>query len=252
MHSSKRLRLETTPENLFGRIMDLFCPIGIGQCGVIAGPKKTGKMLVMENIANAVRINHPDTVIFVVLVGMGQEEVGALRRATKGSIVFAMSDETQESSQLKPAEFVLQWAQKLMECKSNVLIFLVMLSPCAMLKHFIQAAECREDGGTLTVVVVAPDTSPDHAHDEQWQKLCDINILMAADVLKAGIFPAVNIHLSGNRKEKELFSREDMGRILVLRKVLGSLSAGEAVKLLGGKMLTTGSNNEFLANMSSI
>lgn len=251
MHSSKRLRLETTPENLFGRIMDLFCPIGIGQSGVIAGPKQSGKMLVMENIANAVRINHPDTVIFIVLVDMGQEEASTLRRAMKGSIVFAISDETQGLSQLNSAEFVLKWAQKLMECKSNVLIFLVMPAlPCTMVKRFVQAAKCSEGGGALTVLVVAPDTSP--RHDEQWQKLCNINILMTTDVLKAGIFPAVNIHLSGNSEEKELFSREDTSRILVLRKVLEPLSAGEAAKLLGSKMLTTRSNNEFLANMSSV
>jgi transcription termination factor Rho len=273
MYSAKRLRLETTPENLFGRITDLLCPIGIGQCGVIAGPKQTGKMLVLENIASAVGINHPDVVIFVLLIDMDQEETEMLRNALKSSLVLSVNAETRPSPYVHPAGFVLKWAQKLAEFKRDVLVFLVLpdsqcrnvsvmdhqknqvtVSPCEVVKQFVQLTRNPESAGSLTMIAVTGDWNS-HCTDcgiKQLQESCDIRILMDRKVLQEGIFPAVNVLLSRNRKEKELFSNEDMARIFVLRKVLEPLSAAEAVKLLGSKLLVTKTNGHFLANMSSI
>jgi len=273
--SRTRLTLETTRENLCCRIIDLIAPVGLGQRGVIAGPAASGKCLVLENIANAITVNHPEVVLLSLLIDQHPEDVAAMRRSLKGSVVYTTAEEP-AVRHVHLAELVIERARRLVESKHDVVVLLDSLTSLASAyQHLMpprlladdmaltcsekavrlfEAARCCKEGGSLTILATVETgaASSQAGFLEQILSVTDLQIFLDREVLDQGLFPSGNIHLSRNQHAEHLLAKEDLSRIWVLRKVLEPLSPSEALRLLGGKLLATRSNSQFLSNMSSI
>src|SRR5258708_1188542 len=204
VNPTSRLTLETTRENLCGRIIDLFAPIGLGQTGLIAGPARSGKSLILENIANAVALNHPKIVVLVVLLDCCREEAEALRRCLRGKVIFSTPDEP-AVCHVHLAELVMERAKRLVEDKHDVLILLDSLtslasayqavapskqelsagqfSPWGMekAKRFFESARTCKEGGSLTILATIETETRLHQSDslfKQLQGVSDIQIAL--------------------------------------------------------------------------
>jgi transcription termination factor Rho len=271
----ERLRVETTRENLCGRVIDLMFPLGKGHSGLIVGPPHTGAKLLIENIVNGIATNHPNLTVSVLLIGAEPADASALKRALKTEVFFSTWKES-EARHIQLAEIVLEKAKRLAEQGGDVVVLIDSISRliCAYyavlpssddalaagmdhpaVRHaqrFLSASRKFQERGSLTVIATAEagTTAQDGIHDvEKW---ADILIRLDRRLLKDGIFPAVNIHRSRNGREELLLPEEDLGRIRGLRRVLSPLSPSEAVKLLCSKLLVTCSNAVFLSNMASL
>ena len=273
----ERLRMETTPENLCGRVMDLLIPLGRGQCAVIAGSAHNGQQLLLENIANSIAINHPEVEITTLLIGKNPEEATALRRSLRGEVIFSTDDEP-PVRHIHLAELVLEKARRRVEYGHDAVVLLdsitnlfrayeELLSPgessssgddppaLARSKQFWHAASNTEEGGSLTLMAILDTESRSPAERsfvDTAKGAAHTKIVLDRTVAWHGILPAVNVLRSKNRNEDSLIPAEDLSRIWVLRSGLKPLSPAEAVKLLGSKMLMTRSNTHFLANMIAL
>jgi len=275
--SRERLRVETTRENLCGRVIDLMVPLGKGHSGLIVSSPHSGERMLIETIANGIATNYPNLTIYVVLIGEQLEEAGAMNRSLRAEVFFSTQDEP-EARHIQLAEIVFEKAKRLVEQGRDVIVIVDSLSRliCAYnavvphsddglevgvdpawyrrARNYLSAAGKFQDGGSLTVIatVEAGTTLPAKAALPDMENWADVLIMLDRQVLNDGIFPAVNIHDSRNAREELLLPKEDLDRIWVVRKVLSSLSAAEAVKTLGSKLLATGSNVVFLKNPSSL
>lgn len=274
----QHLKLKTTRENLISRFIDLLAPFGKGQRGLIVGPPQTGQKLVLETIANCIAVNHPEVMVMVLLLGQHQDEAAAVRRALKADVFFSACQEP-EANHVHLAETAMAKARCLVKEKRDVLVLVdsltrlaqaysevlplphktepSALNPCArrQTSRFFEATCKLDAGGSLTMIAIAEVASRIPEEEllvKELRTVAEMQIVLEDKVLHEGIFPAVNIHRSGNKKQEMCISSEDAARIYVLRKVLAPLSPAEAAKLLGSKLLRTPSNREFLNNMSSI
>jgi len=275
LYPQEAIRLETAGDNLSARVMDLMTPIGKGQRGLIVAPPRTGKTMLLQNIAQSIAVNHPEVFLIVLLIDERPEEVTDMQRSVKGEVISSTFDEPAQRH-VQVAEMVIEKAKRLVEHKKDVLILLDSITRLARAyntvippsgkvlsggldsnalqkpKRFFGAARNIEEGGSLTIIATALIDTGSRMDDvifEEFKGTGNMEINLDRKLSDKRVFPAIDITKSGTRKEELLMSREDLNRIWVLRKVLNPLSPVEAMELLLDKMGKTKANAEFLAAM---
>src|SRR5438094_6709541 len=278
LYPQERLKLETAPENLAARVMDLMTPIGKGQRGLIVAPPRTGKTMLLQNIAQSVSANHPEVYLIVLLIDERPEEVTDMQRSVDGEVISSTFDEPAQRH-VQVAEMVIEKAKRLVEHKKDVLILLDSVTRLARAynpvvpasgkilsggldsnalqkpKRFFGAARNIEEGGSLTIMATALIDTGSRMDDiifEEFKGTGNMEIHLDRKLVDKRVFPAIDILKSGTRKEELLLPREDLNRIWVLRKVLNPLSQVEAMELLLDKLGKTKSNADFLAAMQKM
>jgi transcription termination factor Rho len=277
LYPQQKVSLETTSENLSGRVMDLLTPLGKGQRGLIVAPPRTGKTMLLQSIANSITTNHPEVYLIVLLIDERPEEVTDMQRSVKGEVISSTFDEPAQRH-VQVAEMVIEKAKRLVEHKKDVVILLDSITRLARAyntivpasgkvlsggvdsnalqrpKRFFGAARNIEEGGSLTIVATAlVDTGSrmDEVIFEEFKGTGNSEIHLDRKLTDRRVFPSIDISKSGTRKEELLLAKEDLTRVWVLRKVLTPLSPTEAMELLLSKMAKTKTNSEFLAAMAS-
>jgi transcription termination factor Rho len=278
LYPAERIKLETTPENLSARVMDLMTPIGKGQRGLIVAPPRTGKTMLLQNIAQSVSANHPEVYLIVLLIDERPEEVTDMQRSVDGEVISSTFDEPAQRH-VQVAEMVIEKAKRLVEHRKDVFILLDSITRLARAyntvipasgkvlsggldsnalqkpKRFFGAARNIEEGGSLTIMATALIDTGSRMDDvifEEFKGTGNMEINLDRKLVDKRVFPAIDIQKSGTRKEELLIAREDLNRIWVLRKVLNPLSPVEAMELLLDKMGKTKSNAEFLGAMQKM
>jgi transcription termination factor Rho len=276
LYPAERLKLETTRENNSGRVMDLLTPIGKGQRGLIVAPPRTGKTMLLQNIANSITINHPEVTLIVLLIDERPEEVTDMQRSVKGEVISSTFDEP-ATRHVQVAEMVIEKAKRLVEHKKDVVILLDSITRLARAyntvvppsgkvlsggvdsnalqrpKRFFGAARNIEEGGSLTIVATALVDTGSRMDDvifEEFKGTGNMEIHLDRKLVDKRVFPAIDINKSGTRKEELLMPKEELNRVWILRKVLNPLSATESMELLLDKLSKTRSNQDFLGAMS--
>ena len=277
LYPEGRIRLESTKENLSGRVMDLLTPIGKGQRGLIVSPPRTGKTMLLQSIANSVTANEPEVILIVLLIDERPEEVTDMQRSVKGEVISSTFDEP-ATRHVQVAEMVIEKAKRLVEHKRDVVILLDSITRLARAyntivppsgkilsggvdssalqrpKRFFGAARNMEEGGSLTIVATALIDTGSRMDDvifEEFKGTGNLEIHLDRKLVDKRIFPAIDINRSGTRKEELLLSKEELNRVWVLRKVLSQMSAVDTMELLLDKMSKTATNAEFLNSMTT-
>ena len=277
LYPEGRIRLESTKENLSGRVMDLLTPIGKGQRGLIVSPPRTGKTMLLQSIANSITANEPEVILIVLLIDERPEEVTDMQRSVKGEVLSSTFDEP-ATRHVQVAEMVIEKAKRLVEHKRDVVILLDSITRLARAyntivppsgkilsggvdssalqrpKRFFGAARNMEEGGSLTIVATALIDTGSRMDDvifEEFKGTGNLEIHLDRKLVDKRIFPAIDINRSGTRKEELLLSKEELNRVWVLRKVLSQMSAVDTMELLLDKMSKTPTNAEFLNSMTT-
>jgi transcription termination factor Rho len=277
LYPAHRFTLETAPDNLSGRVMDLMTPIGRGQRGLIVAPPRTGKTMLLQSIAQSVAKNHPEVFLIVLLIDERPEEVTDMQRSVQGEVISSTFDEPAQRH-VQVAEMVIEKAKRLVEHKKDVVILLDSITRLARAyntvvppsgkvlsggvdsnalqrpKRFFGAARNIEAGGSLTIMATALVDTGSRMDDiifEEFKGTGNLEVHLDRKLTDRRVFPSIDIQKSGTRKEELLIPKEDLNRVWVLRKVLTPLSPVEAMELLLGKMAKTKSNAEFLASMAN-
>lgn len=276
LYPDVRLQLECIPDEYTTRITDLLIPIGKGQRGLIVAAPRTGKTMMLQNLAKAIAINHEEVVLIVLLIDERPEEVTDMQRSVKGEVVSSTFDEP-ATRHVQVAEMVIEKAKRLVEHGRDVVILLDSITRLARAyntvvppsgkilsggvdsnalhkpKKFFGAARNIEDGGSLTIIATALiDTGSrmDEVIFEEFKGTGNMELHLDRRLMDKRVFPAVDINKSGTRKEELLIPREDLNRIWILRKVLSQLSVVEAMEFLLDKIKGTKNNKEFLDSMN--
>jgi transcription termination factor Rho len=276
LYPSERIILETTKDNLSGRVMDLMAPIGMGQRGLIVSPPRAGKTMILQSIANSVTCNHPDLVLIVLLIDERPEEVTDMQRSVQGEVISSTFDEP-ATRHVQVAEMVIEKAKRLVEHKKDVVILLDSITRLARAyntivppsgkvlsggvdsnalqrpKRFFGAARNIEEGGSLTIIATALIDTGSRMDDvifEEFKGTGNLELHLDRKLVDKRIFPAIDINRSGTRKEELLLDPEELNRVWILRKVLNPLSATESMELLVEKLGKVKTNAEFLGSMS--
>jgi transcription termination factor Rho len=277
LYPNEKLRLETATEETSTRLIDLFCPIGKGQRGLIVSPPRTGKTILLQKIANSITANHPEVFIFVLLIDERPEEVTDMQRNVKGEVVSSTFDE-QATRHVQVAEMVIEKAKRLVEHKRDVVILLDSITRLARAynqtvptsgkilsggvdwtalhkpKRFFGAARNIEHGGSLTIIATALiDTGSrmDEVIFEEFKGTGNMEIHLDRRISDRRLFPAINIKKSGTRKEELLLTEEELNKMWVLRKVINPMDDLEIIELLIDKMKKSKNNDAFLKMMNT-
>jgi transcription termination factor Rho len=277
LYPQGRIRMETTKENLTGRVLDMLCPIGKGQRGLIVAPPRTGKTMMLQSVANSITTNHPEIALIVLLIDERPEEVTDMQRTVKGEVISSTFDEPPQRH-IQVAEMVLEKAKRLVEHKRDVVILLDSLTrlgraynavtpPSGKVlsggidanalqrpRRFFAAARNIEEGGSLTIIATALIDTGSRMDDvifEEFKGTGNMEINLDRRLVDKRVFPTIDINRSGTRKDELLLPPDELNRIWVLRKVLSPLSTVEAMELLLGRLSKTKTNGEFLSSMSS-
>ncbi|HOP85227.1 MAG TPA: transcription termination factor Rho [Syntrophorhabdaceae bacterium] len=276
LYPNKRITLETTPDNLSTRVMDLFTPIGKGQRGLIVAPPRTGKTMLLQLIANSITQNHKEIDLIVLLIDERPEEVTDMQRSVKGEVISSTFDEP-ATRHVQVAEIVIEKAKRLVEHKHDVVILLDSITRLARAyntvvpssgkilsggidasamqkpRRFFGAAKNIEEGGSLTIIATALiDTGSrmDEVIFEEFKGTGNMEIYLDRKLAEKRVFPAIDINKSGTRKEELLIEKDDLSKIWLLRKVLQPMNPVEAMEFLLEKLEDTKTNKEFLNSMS--
>lgn len=277
LHPDRKVDLESTSDNYSTRIMDLMIPIGFGQRGLIVSPPRSGKTMLLQNIANSIIANHKDVVPFVLLIDERPEEVTDMQRSVDAEVISSTFDEPAERH-VQVAEMVIEKAKRLVEHKKDVLILLdsitrlarahnsVMPSSGKILsggvdsnalqrpKRFFGAARNIEEGGSLTIIATAlVDTGSrmDEVIFEEFKGTGNMEIQLDRRLADKRVFPAIDIKKSGTRKEELLLPEGVLNRVWILRKLLSSLNTVDSLEFLLEKMSGTKNNESFLKSMNA-
>jgi transcription termination factor Rho len=276
LYPNERFRLEYVPDEYTTRIVDLLTPIGKGQRGLIVAAPRTGKTMMLQNVAKAIAHNHEEVILIVLLIDERPEEVTDMQRSVDGEVVSSTFDEP-ATRHVQVAEMVIEKAKRLVEHGKDVVILLDSITRLARAyntvvppsgkilsggvdsnalhkpKKFFGAARNIEDGGSLTIIATALiDTGSrmDEVIFEEFKGTGNMEIHLDRRLMDKRVFPAIDINKSGTRKEELLIPKEDLNRIWILRKVLSQLSVVEAMEFLLDKMHGTKNNKEFLESMN--
>jgi len=276
LYPHEAFKLETTADNLSGRVMDMLAPIGKGQRGLIVSPPRTGKTMLLQSIANSISRNHPDVVLIVLLIDERPEEVTDMQRSVRGEVISSTFDEP-ASRHVQVAEMVLEKAKRFVEHKRDVVILLDSITRLARAyntivppsgkvlsggvdsnalqrpKRFFGAARNIEEGGSLTIIATSLIDTGSRMDDvifEEFKGTGNMELHLDRKLVDRRVFPAIDINKSGTRKEELLMPASDLTRIWVLRKVLNPLSVTESMELLLEKLSKTKSNADFLGSLS--
>ena len=277
LYPENRIRVELPDEkDISGRVMDLMTPLGMGQRGLIVSPPRTGKTMLLQAIAKAVAINHPEMALIVLLIDERPEEVTDMKRTVQGEVVASTFDEP-ATRHVQVAEMVMDKTKRLVEAGVDVVLLLDSITRLARAynavipasgrvlsggldanalqkpKRFFGAARNVEEGGSVTILATALVDTGSRMDDvifEEFKGTGNMEINLDRKLSDRRVFPAVDLLRSGTRKEELLLSKVELDRTWVLRKVLQQMSAVEAMELLREKMLKTTSNEEFLQSMA--
>ena len=278
LYPHQRIRLETTPDNLLGRVLDMMTPVGRGQRGLIVAAPRTGKTIILQNMANAIVSNHPEIHLIVLLIDERPEEVTDFERSVKAEVISSTFDEP-ATRHVQVADMVIEKAKRLVEHGNDVVILLDSITRLARAhnavipssgkvlsggvdsqalqrpKRFFGAARNIEDGGSLTIIATALVETGSRMDDvifEEFKGTGNMEIVLDRKMADRRIFPAVDINKSGTRKEELLLNRDELNRMWILRKVLSTLSPFETMELMLERLAKTKSNKEFLDGMSAV
>ena len=272
IYPNEQLILETAPENIAARFIDLIAPIGKGQRGLIVSPPKAGKTTLLKTIANSITHNYPEVVMIVLLIDERPEEVTDIRRSVDGMVVSSTFDELPENH-MRVADMVLEMSKRLVESGKDVVVLLDSitrlsrasnltvnpsgrtlsggLDPSALYrpKRFIGAARNIEEGGSLTVIgtaLVETGSRMDDAIFEEFKATGNMELVLDRGISERRIFPAIDVRRSGTRHDELLFADDQLKRIWHLRRVLVAPEIADPTELLIERLRTTKSNKEFL------
>ena len=275
LYPQEKLELQGKKANNATRIIDMFCPIGKGQRGLIVAPPRTGKTILLQNIANAITDNNPDVHLIVLLIDERPEEVTDMQRSVKGEVVSSTFDEP-ASRHVQVAEMVIEKAKRLVEHKKDVVILLDSITRLARAhntvcptsgkvlsggvdsnalhkpKRFFGAARNVEEGGSLTIIgtaLIDTGSRMDEVIFEEFKGTGNMELVLDRKLSEKRVYPAMDINKSGTRKEELLIKEKDLQKIWLLRKVLNPLNSTEAMEWLLSKLDGTKSNKDFLDMM---
>ena len=276
LYPNERLKLEHMPSEYTTRVVDLMAPLGKGQRGLIVAPPRTGKTVLMQNIANAISHNHPEVKLIVLLIDERPEEVTDMLRSVKGEVISSTFDEP-PTRHVQVAEMVIEKAKRLVEHKHDVVILLDSITRLARAyntvvppsgkilsggvdsnalhkpKRFFGAARNIEEGGSLTIIATAlVDTGSrmDEVIFEEFKGTGNAEIHLDRKLMEKRIFPCMDINKSGTRKEDLLVEKADLNRLWILRKVMAPMNVVDAMEFLIGKLENTKTNTQFLQGMN--
>jgi transcription termination factor Rho len=279
LHPSELLELEHDPTDISTRIIDLFCPIGKGQRGLIVSPPKAGKTTLLKQIARGINANHPDVKLFVLLVDERPEEVTDFSRSIDAGEVVAATFDQEPRHHTRIAELVTNRAKRLVEMGSDVVILMDSITrlgraynlsvpssgkllsggmdPTALYKpkEFFGAARNIEGGGSLTIIATAlVDTGSklDQVVFEEFKGTGNMELILDRNLSNKRVYPAIDIEQSGTRKEELLLASKVLNRVWILRKMVSDLNdTQKALEFIKSKMEATKDNEQFLELMSS-
>ena len=276
IYPKDRIRLETVQNEYTMRIMDLLCPIGKGQRGMIVAPPKAGKTTILKKIANSITTNNPEAELIVLLIDERPEEVTDMKRSIKGDVIYSTFDELPEHH-VKVAEMVLERGKRLVEQHKDVVILLDSitrlaraynlvvpasgrtlsggLDPAALHKpkRFFGAARNTEDAGSLTILATALVETGSRMDDvifEEFKGTGNMEVHLDRALSEKRIFPAIDINKSGTRKEELLLSKEELETVFALRKTMSNMNTQEMTEQIMEQIVTTKSNAEFLERVN--
>ncbi|MFQ5669675.1 MAG: transcription termination factor Rho [Acidobacteriota bacterium] len=271
------LRMETGRENISGRVLDLFVPIGKGQRGLIVAPPRTGKTMLLQAIAAGVAANHPEALLMVLLIDERPEEVTDMQRSVQGRVIKSTFDEP-ASRHVQVAEMVITEAKRWVEYGKDVVILLDSITRLARAfnsvapqsgrvlsggidstalqrpKRFFGAARNVEEGGSLTILATALVDTGSRMDDvifEEFKGTGNLEVVLDRTLADRRLWPAIDLHRSGTRKEDLIIPSAELNPIYKLRKALAPLSPPEAMQLLIDRLSRTGSNAEFLETIET-
>jgi transcription termination factor Rho len=277
LHPNSRLDMESDPDELSTRVIDMFIPIGKGQRALLVAPPRTGKTVLLQKIAKAITDNNPDVSLFVLLIDERPEEVTEMERSVKGEVVSSTFDEPPQRH-VQVADMVLEKAKRLVEHGKDVVILLDSITRLARAsntvspssgrvltggmeanalqrpKKFFGAARNTEEGGSLTIIATAlieTGSRMDEVIFEEFKGTGNMEIYLERKLAEKRIYPAIDLQKSGTRKEELLIEPDDLNRIWLLRKVLNPMSPNESMEFLLDKLRASKSNQEFLKAMNS-
>lgn len=272
----EKFMLEVNGRELTTRVIDIFCPIGMGQRGLIVAPPRTGKTIILQKIANAITQNHPDVELLVLLIDERPEEVTDMARNVKGEVIASTFDEKAERH-VQVANMVYERAKRLIEMKKNVVILLDSITRLARAhnavmphsgrvlsggvdanalyepKRFFGAARNIEEGGSLTILATALIDTGSRADEvifEEFKGTGNMELVLDRRLAELRIFPAIDVMKSGTRREEQLLSPAILQRMYALRSVLDHNNTSETMKFILDKMRDTRSNAEFFELMT--
>ncbi len=277
LYPDERLNMEVPTGDSSTRMINLFCPIGKGQRGLIVSPPRTGKTVLLQRIANAITHNHPEVYMIVLLIDERPEEVTDMQRNVKAEVISSTFDE-QATRHVQVAEMVLEKARRLVEHKKDVVILLDSITRLARAynqtvptsgkilsggvdsnalhkpKRFFGAARNIEDGGSLTIVATAlieTGSRMDEVIFEEFKGTGNMEIILDRRIADRRLYPAINIKKSGTRKEDLLLTEEELQKMWILRKVINPMDDVEVIELLIDRMQKTKNNEAFLRSMNT-
>ena len=277
LYPNRKFNLEHTAKNMSTRIIDLLCPLGMGQRCLIVSPPRAGKTMLLQDIAHAIEENHKDAVMIVLLIDERPEEVTDMRRTVHGEVISSTFDEP-PTRHVQVAEIVIEKAKRLAENGKEVVILLDSITRLARAyntvvpqsgkilsggvdsnalhkpKRFFGAARNLEEGGSLTIIATAlVDTGSrmDEVIFEEFKGTGNCEIHLDRKLMEKRIFPCLDINKSGTRKEELLMTPEVLNRVWILRQLLHPLNVIDAMEFLRDKLAKTDLNEEFIASMSA-
>ncbi len=276
LYPDERLRLERTPTQLTGRIIDLVAPIGKGQRGLIVAPPKTGKTIILQQVADAITHNNPEAHLMVVLVDERPEEVTDMQRTVQGEVIASTFDRPADDH-TTVAELAIERAKRLVELGRDVVVLLDSITRLGRAynlaapasgrilsggvdssalyppKRFFGAARNVENGGSLTILATAlveTGSKMDEVIFEEFKGTGNWELKLERKLAERRVFPAVDVNASGTRREEALMQPDELAVMWKLRRVLAQLEQQQAIELLLERMRKTQSNSEFLMNVS--
>jgi transcription termination factor Rho len=272
----QKFELVTSPNNSCTRIMDLFTPIGKGQRALIVAAPRTGKTVLLQNIASAINANHPEAILIVLLIDERPEEVTDMQRTVRGEVISSTFDEP-ATRHVQVSEIVLEKAKRLVEHNHDVVILLDSITRLARAyntvvppsgkvlsggvdsnalhkpKRFFGAARKIEGGGSLTIIATALIDTGSRMDDvifEEFKGTGNLEIVLDRKLSDRRVFPAIDLNKSGTRHEELLLEPDVLHRVWLLRKIVSPLSSIDAMEFLLDKMSGTNSNRDFLDSMN--
>jgi len=276
LYPQSRVQLETDSKNISMRVMDLLCPIGKGQRGLIVAQPKTGKTILLQQIANSITTNHPEIILIVLLIDERPEEVTDMERSVKAEVVSSTFDEPPERH-VQVADMVLEKAKRMVELGYHVVILLDSITRLARAhnavvphsgkilsggidanalhrpKRFFGSARNIEDGGSLTIIATALIDTGSRMDDvifEEFKGTGNMELVLDRRLSDRRVFPSIDVNRSGTRKEELLLSSAELARVWILRKLLAEMNPVEAMEFLLEKMKRVKNNREFLKSMN--
>ncbi len=278
LHPEERLKMEIgngSTEDITARVIDLVAPVGKGQRGLIVSPPKAGKTMMLENIAHSISVNHPECYLIVLLIDERPEEVTEMQRSVKGEVIASTFDEP-ATRHVQVAEMVMEKAKRLVEHKKDVVILLDSITRLARAyntvvptsgkvltggvdanalqrpKRFFGVARNIEEGGSLTILATAlveTGSKMDDVIFEEFKGTGNMELRLDRRISEKRVWPAIDINLSGTRREEKITSPEELQKMWILRKILHPMDELASIEFLIEKLKNTKTNNEFFEAM---